>query len=104
MFSDLTDKQLALADFMSSLSEKCYCAGWMQDLEFVLWDAVLNGERKYGQDLISQNDIEKLKKLSKNANCWIYFDDLNEESPIDILSWEKLFDQTISENPKILKC
>jgi hypothetical protein len=75
MIKDLTSQQHLLADFMSDISERCYYAGWMRNLEYVLWDALLHGQRKYGHGTISQEEIEALKDLSKAANAWIIFDD-----------------------------
>jgi hypothetical protein len=75
MLSDLTIDQKRLADLMSEISEKCWTAGWATNLEYVLWDALMNGERQYGRNIISQQEIQALETLSKACNCWIYFDD-----------------------------
>jgi hypothetical protein len=32
-----------LAQYMSDLSEDAWHAGWMDGIEFALWDAVING-------------------------------------------------------------
>jgi hypothetical protein len=45
MLADLSPDQRRLADYMSELSESAYCAGWMEGLEFALWEAV-QGQRK----------------------------------------------------------
>jgi hypothetical protein len=44
MLRDLTPAQLELAEYMSDLSEEAYCAGWMRDLEYALWDAAYGGD------------------------------------------------------------
>lgn len=49
MIDDLTLKQQKLAKIMGDISEECYSAGWYRGLECVLWHAVINGERKFGQ-------------------------------------------------------
>lgn len=84
MRKDLTNQQLLLADYMSNISERCYYAGWMQGLEYVLWDAVLYGQREYGQDTISPKDVEILRDLSETARAWIIFDDTTEETAVDL--------------------
>lgn len=91
MIKDLTSQQLLLEECMSDISERCHSAGWMQDLEYVLWDAILNGPRKYGHHVITQTDIEKLKELSKDANAWIIYDEEEEETAIDLLEWKQKF-------------
>jgi hypothetical protein len=103
MLNCLTIEQRILADFMSNLSEKCYSAVWLENLEYVLWDTLTKGERKFGQDVISQQDIDQLIQLSKDCNCWVYYDDATEETAIDLLSWRQKFDKAISHNHDILK-
>ena len=103
MLNALTIEQRQLADFMSHISEKCYYAGWLKNIEYVLWHAVINGERKFGHGIISLQDIDKLVKLSKTYNCWIYFDDKTEETAIELSAWRQRFDEAISQNPEIIK-
>ncbi len=103
MLNDLTTKQRKLADFMSDISERCYSAGWIQHLEYVLWDSLTTGERKFGQNIISQQDINQLIQFSKDCNCWIYYNDITEETAIDIFSWRQIFDEAILKNSNILK-
>lgn len=98
MLTDLTVEQRRLADLMIEISEKCYSAGWIKNLEYLLWDALTNEERKLGRDIISESDIDQLKQLSQDCNCWIYFDDKEEESPIELESWRDKFEKGISEN------
>ena len=95
--------QASLADFMSEISERCYYAAWMRDLEYVLWDALVNGERRYGQDIITKNDIKTLKELSQNCDCWIIFDDKEEETAIEFDTWKKNFQDYIALNSDRLK-
>jgi len=82
---------MKLADLMSDISEEAYCAGWMANLEYVLWDAVLNGERQYGRYFIKQKDIDALITLSHLTDSWIYFDDDNEETAMPLNSWRERF-------------
>jgi hypothetical protein len=96
MLADLNLKQQELAVFMSDISERCYSAGWMMDLEYVLWEALTNGERKYGHDIISPSDIIQLKQLSKQCNCWIYFDDINDQTAIELDQWQEKFTKNFS--------
>lgn len=77
--------------------------GWQTNLEYVLWNAVINGERKYGQSLITAYDIDELRKLSKACNSWIYFDDENEETAIDMGNWEIMVESEVKNNPNIVQ-
>ena len=103
MRKDLTTQQSLLADYMSAISERCYYAGWVRDLEYVLWDAVLHGQRKYGHDTISPKDIETLSDLSKASSAWIIFDDNTEETAIGLHDWKEKFQRDIQHNPQLLK-
>ncbi|MBS1669529.1 MAG: hypothetical protein JST58_19305 [Bacteroidetes bacterium] len=88
---------------MSDISENCYSAGWLENLEYVLWDAITNGERKFGHGIIYQKDIDKLEQLSKDCNCWIYYDDVTEQTAIRLDLWRQKFATDIIQNPKIIK-
>ena len=103
MIYDLTPDQIQLENLMSDISEKCYSAGWETNLEFVLWDAVINGERKYGHDIITIDDIDLLKKLSTACSSWIHFDDQTEETAIDLDKWRQMFYKAINDNPSLVK-
>ena len=90
MKENLTNLQSQLADYMSKISEKCYTASWMQGLEYALWNAVINGERAYGQDFITKKNCETLRILSEACDSWIYFDESSEETAISLSLWKKM--------------
>ncbi|WP_439698712.1 hypothetical protein ACFGVS_11440 [Mucilaginibacter sp. AW1-7] len=46
-----------------------------ENIELVLWDALMNAERQYGCNFITQADIDNLTRFAKQSNCWFYFDD-----------------------------
>lgn len=103
MESDLTEKELRLATFMSEISEYCYSACWMQNLEYALWNAVINGERKYGQSYITEDDISTLIKLSTDANAWIVYNDDKEETALSLKEWIEKFKKDVEQNKGIIK-
>lgn len=88
---------------MSDISEKAYCAGWMMNLEYVLWGALMNGERLYGLYFITQANIDELTRLAKQSNCWIYFDNNTEETAISFEQWSRIFNDNVCANPKLIK-
>lgn len=92
MLSDLTVQQKRLADLMSDISERCYEAGWMPDLEYHLWHALIHGPVKYGHGEVTKEDIDELKRLSEESSCWIIFDDDADEAAISITSWKAVFE------------
>jgi hypothetical protein len=84
MLKDLTLEQEKMAEFMSSISERCYYAAWIKNLEYVLWDAVNSGQRNYGHGIITDRDIRTLKTLADKSESWIIFHDDFEETALDL--------------------
>lgn len=80
-----------LADYMSDLSEEAYSAGWMKELEFELWEAVVGGPRRYGSIQITLEHIAHLQRLSEAACGWIVFDDKEGESLVPMGEWARVF-------------
>jgi len=91
MLSDLTADQLALAQHMSDLSERAYSAGWMQDLEFALWEALLGRRRDFGHLTFADKDLIALRALSNAAGGWIVFHETREQVWIPNSDWENRF-------------
>lgn len=87
---------------MSDISERCYSCGWMEHLEYVLWDAIINGERKYGHRIIAQRDISQLGAISKDCQSWIIFDDERGETAIDLEVWAKMYASIVLKDHSII--
>lgn len=87
---------------MSEISERCYYATWMKNLEYVLWDAIHSGQRKYGHDTITIADITILKALSDKSQSWIYFHDHLEETALIIGEWTNKFQAEINKDATLL--
>ena len=65
-------KQQALASLMSDISEDSWCAGWMDGLEFRLWQMVQDPEdNDYGMAIVSKEDIQTLQEISDEISGWI---------------------------------
>ena len=60
-----------LERLMSAISEEYWCAGWMHNLEYTLWDVVTG--RRAG--ICSPEEIEQLKYLSEKCGGWIIWDE-----------------------------
>ena len=87
---------------MGNISERCYSAGWESNLEYVLWDTLFSGPRKYGQDLITKDDIDSLKRYSEIANSWIIFHEHTEETALNLTDWKNRFELAVKNNPELL--
>jgi len=89
----LSIQAFVLAKYMSEISERCYCAGWMMGLEYTLWYAMLReAPFHYGQGQISERDLEALKWLSDMAGGWIVWDDTHGETFISLEEWKERFE------------
>jgi hypothetical protein len=91
MDSWLNEKQQVLSDLMSEISEEAYCAGWMEDLEYVLWYAMLHGPANYGRKFIDKQTISQLKWLAEETGSWIIFDDNSWETAVTLPVWQEMF-------------
>src|SRR5678816_1338990 len=87
----MTSEQKALADYMSQLSEEAWRAGWMDGLEFALWEAVLGQRQQYGLLTLTSDEVTGLRQLSERCGGWIvYVDNLGETwMPLD--EWKARF-------------
>ena len=78
-----------LINVMSAISEERWCAGWMQNLEYVLWDAVI-GRR---EDICSPEEIKQLKYLSEKCGGWIVWDEQAKgERFVPMQDWLRLYE------------
>jgi hypothetical protein len=94
MLSHLTSEQLALAEYMSDLSEEAYCAGWMDGLEYALWQVVLGERSDYGQTTFTSKHATDLRRLSASCGGWILFDEEREETWVSRADWERRFEES----------
>jgi hypothetical protein len=92
MLSDLNNEEAKLASYMSDISERCYYARWMENLELELWHAVINWPKKYGHDFITQIDIDYLTTQSQKTNAWITFQGAHEETSISLSEWKQVYE------------
>ncbi len=60
-----------LAELMSEISEDCYCAGWIIDNEYGIWEAMYTGNLHYGRDEIDRFKLERCRALSVLTGGWV---------------------------------
>jgi hypothetical protein len=100
MLRDLTGAQAELAKYMSELSERAYYAGWMDGLEYALWQ-VAQGERvEYGRASFTRNEASELRRLSDSCAGWIVFDPRVEETWVSRAEWGRRFSLWTSNSPR----
>ncbi len=64
---------------MSELSEEAYSAGWMDGLDYALWEATQGQRSQCGRLVFTELQREQLRSLSERAGSWIMFDDQRDE-------------------------
>jgi len=91
VLADLTPTQLALAERMSEISEDAYCAGWLIDLEYELWQILIDGQGAFGMMGLSEPEIQQLRELSDACGGWIVYDDDLAETFVPLTQWLTMF-------------
>jgi hypothetical protein len=73
MDTKMTWKQRALVDLMSDISERCYCAGWLGGLEYILWHMLTDpaASREFGMGVVEDEEIADLRAISEEIGGWI---------------------------------
>ena len=89
MLNELSPSQRDLAEYMSSLSESAYHAGWVEGLEQSLWRAIVQGPFKYGQLQLTSEHVQRLVRLSERCGGWIVFHQQQEESFVPLDAWKR---------------
>jgi hypothetical protein len=87
VLTTLTREQRELAAYMSELSERCFSAGWIEDLEHALWRSVTAGPFRYGHLQLTVEHASRLKALSDACGGWIRFDETFEELFVPLAEW-----------------
>ena len=87
----MTSAERQLAEYMSELSEEAWRAGWMDGLEFALWEVVLGQRQKYGCIEMTSDQRSKLRSLSEQCCGWIVYDDDSGETWISLDDWKSRF-------------
>jgi hypothetical protein len=96
MLAELTPAQLALAEYMSELSEAAFHAGWMKDVEHGLWRAVHQGPYLYGRLMLTEQHVFRLIELSAACGGWIHFHETKEESFVPAESWTSIYQSSLA--------
>ena len=76
---------------MSEISEDAYCAGWLIDLEYELWQILIDGQGVYGRMGLGEPEIQQLRELSDACGGWIVYDDDLEETFVPLAQWLTMF-------------
>ncbi len=78
----LTYSQLDLYDRMSEISEDGLCASWVFDIEYNIWDAIVNGNASPAYSRMSPRLLRRCQLLSMEIGGWIYWTDGPQFAPM----------------------
>jgi hypothetical protein len=79
---------MGLLALMTGMSEEYYCASWLIDLEFTLWE--IQAGTRFGFRVVTERQATLLRLLSEECDGWWRYD--AEEGPVFIrrADWLKL--------------
>jgi hypothetical protein len=81
----------ALLGLMRDISENCWCAHWLNGLEFTLWDAMLTGNDNLGFG-IRECELVRLKHLHDMAGgWWIWANDEEDQRFVTTEEWLEIY-------------
>jgi hypothetical protein len=80
------DAAIRLKELMSGLSERCWSAGWLIGCEHSLWAFSQHGPGSWGQNEVTEADVERLRDLSAACDGWWYWPDDSCDLPISAVS------------------
>ncbi|MBP0578636.1 hypothetical protein J8I29_04900 [Labrys sp. LIt4] len=78
---------LGLLALMTGISEQCYYAGWMSDLEYDLWQVA--PDTSYGHGTITERQAQLLRLLAEEADGWWTYSDGDDPAFLDLASWRE---------------
>ena len=91
--AELTPEQRVLAEAMSDVSERAYCAGWMQDTEYEVWRLLHDGGGwGWAEAEYLAPEVEAVRAAFERAGCWIVWDDEHEEQPVTLEKWQPMYE------------
>lgn len=87
---------ILLLSLMSEISEDHYCAGWLINLEFILWETIFESPNKYfGDSPISIANIAKLLELTYRCQgWWTWSDDQKGETFLPYEEWLPIYSES----------
>lgn len=77
--ADAEETWETLESELCAISEAAFCADWMAEVEFRIWEIVSGGPRNYGQTSLEDEQLARLSALSERLGGWVW---LNEKTDV----------------------
>ena len=90
-----------LLRMMEDMSEDYWCAGWLNDLEYSLWTAVITGNVNFGWGM-QERELTRLKHLHEMAGgWWIWVGGEERQRFVTTDEWLKIYAEKTIKAPEI---
>lgn len=86
---------------MGDISVRCFQAGWLENLEYILWNEVNSASGLNKGNCISRDDKKRLIGLANKSGAWIIWDE-NGRTAIPLKTWRARYDADIKRDPGLL--
>ena len=89
-----------LCDFMGFISESAHCASWASGIEYHLWTAIEDMQKR-GASNYDDYNLTKLKNLSRAADGWIIYHDTPDnwgQVFVPMENWLRIYEAYRREN------
>jgi hypothetical protein len=88
-----------LLDLMSGISEEYWCAGWLRDLEFELWNAVA-GSHTQESGALTMRQTALLRLLSEECDGWWHWqNDTDNPQFVSLAEWRRVLAERKNSDP-----
>ena len=94
--SVFSNDQRQLMELMWKVSEEAWSVGWMEGMEFDVWKFMQEGPGRYGQLILDEPILDRLRELATKAGGWIYWDKVEQETWIDMPAWKEMYSARVS--------
>jgi hypothetical protein len=93
--SSVANSGSRLCEYMQWLSESCWCAGWMDGIEFELWEAWQRSDAfGYGGRIVAPLELETLAWLSRECGGWVTWSvALGSPVFVDLPTWQGIVEK-----------
>ena len=93
----LSDNGKVLSNLISEFSQKYWAAGWLEDVEYIIWQA--GTDHKGIPGLANNTAAIHIVKLGREFGIWVmWLDVASEIEEVSLEEWERLYERYMATN------
>ena len=93
----LSDNGKVLSNLISEFSQKYWAAGWLEDVEYIVWQA--GTDRKGIPGLANNMAAIRMVELGKEFGIWVVWRDFaSEPEEVPLEEWERIYERYMATN------